>query len=161
MKKRIIILLVLIWALTFSPEELFASSLDEAKSIYRQKLASLKSQFPNRDSEYQKAKQEAWRQYQADMFKLTGDTTYIEEVQDEAILRMGKWQLLFYSGKIDDATYRQKRIEDVALWYANQLKKNGLATDVFSSTWIQTIADATLLAERNIVPPKTTGLSNK
>ena len=88
------------------------------------------------------------------------DTELFEFLQEEMLMRYANIQTAFYSGELDDTSYKRRRVTDISKWYADKLYGLGLISQEINENFIKDYATTSLRDERREVPVKTSGLTN-
>jgi len=102
---------------------------------------------------------EAWNEFLAGGFLITGDKTLIKRLQREAINRMGVILKKAYHGEITRREYIRRIVDDVSRKYLRELVKYEIADREFDDEWIAFYRREALKAINGEVPYKTTGIT--
>lgn len=125
--------------------------MGELKDRYRSELRAIA--LPKGSAEREAARQELYRQYQADSFRQEGGAPHtVHWAQRMFAVEYYKLVASFYNGELlDDAAYRRQRVR-VLRRYAQRLRHRGLLTGVFDDAWIDGFARDSLQLERGLLP---------
>lgn len=132
-------------------------TLEEA---YRENVRAIHVEHPKGSAAREAARRQLSERLEVDQFKRDGrNRAAIHRPQQQFAAKYLQLVTSFYGGEIDDTTYRRRRIRALRR-YAERLFESGLVTAVFDDDWIRDFARDSLLFERQLLPVKTTGLTD-
>jgi hypothetical protein len=127
---------------------------------YNIEVKAILARYPAGSEEREEAKRALWEKYQADKFEQSGDLSIIYNLQKRLGADLYALISAFYDGTLEDADYRVQRIAAFRK-YCSRMVELGLASSVPGDAWITVFSNDGIDFERNLVPPKTSGLTQE
>lgn len=129
------------------------------EEVYQADVRAINAAHPKGSPERELLRRRRFEKFQADDFERSGNPAIVWTLQRRfAVTNLQAIQSV-YSGEIDAEEYRRRKIASGEK-YARRLFELGLVDQVFGDDWIRDFVKQALTFEREIVPLKTTGLTD-